>query len=174
MYSIGDLYREFKLSRSTLLYYDKIGLLNASTRTESNYRQYSEEDKNRLNQICTFREAGVPLHQIKDILDIDVKKRDALGRRLAEVNQEVRYLKLQQKFIVEMLKDDNPIHQTEIVDSQLFESVLRSAGLDDGTLELLHLQFDKNEPDSHQLFLEFLGISEDTEGAMWDMEDSNE
>ena len=39
MYSISKLCREFNLSRSTLLYYDTIGLLTASERTRVNYRR---------------------------------------------------------------------------------------------------------------------------------------
>jgi DNA-binding transcriptional MerR regulator len=43
-YSISKLARAFGLSRSTLLYYDRIGLLAASGRTGSGYRCYSEKD----------------------------------------------------------------------------------------------------------------------------------
>ena len=53
MYTIGKLAKKFDLSRSTLLYYDSIGLLKPSSRTESEYRQYSEDDAARLEQICT-------------------------------------------------------------------------------------------------------------------------
>ncbi len=35
MYTIKHLYKEFHLSRSTLLYYDSIGLLKPSERSES-------------------------------------------------------------------------------------------------------------------------------------------
>lgn len=72
MYSIGKLCKEYNLSRSTLLYYDSIGILKASERTKSNYRIYSEEDKERLGQICLYREAGVSLEEIKELLNSSV------------------------------------------------------------------------------------------------------
>ncbi len=98
MYSIGKLCCEFNLSRSALLYYDSIGLLTASERTQANYRQYSEEDKKCLSRICSLREAGIPLNQIKDILDTDGMKEDfILEKRLNELNIEIRDLRLQQK-----------------------------------------------------------------------------
>ncbi|CQR75120.1 HTH-type transcriptional activator TipA [Sporomusa ovata DSM 2662] len=163
MYSIGKLCREFSLSRSTLLYYDTIGLLTASERTQVNYRQYSEEDKKRLGQICAFREAGVPLNQIKDILDADegMNESTILERRLNKLNQEIRYLRLQQKLIVEMLKGKNLTDKKMLMDSQTFISILKSTGLDDETLNYLHIQFEKNSPDSHQFFLEFLGLADE-------------
>ena len=41
MLTIGKLARKFDLSRSTLLYYDRIGLLKPSGRTRANYRVYT-------------------------------------------------------------------------------------------------------------------------------------
>lgn len=162
MYSIGSLCREFKLSRSTLLYYGAIGLLNASERTQGNYRQYSEDDRTRLGQICTFREAGVPLSQIKDILDSDGMNEDAvLEKRLNELNHEIRCLRFQQKMIVEILKSRSLIDRKMPVDSQTFVSILESAGLDKEALNRFHVQFENNSPDSHQFFLEFLGIADE-------------
>ena len=57
-YSITALAREQGLSRSTLLYYDRIGLLSPQSRSEANYRYYGEEQRQRLRQICALRAAG--------------------------------------------------------------------------------------------------------------------
>lgn len=162
MYSIGKLCRAFNLSRSTLLYYDTIGLLTAPERNGVNYRQYSEEDKKRLSQICAFREAGVPLNQIKDILDTDGKNEsNILEKRLNELNHEIRCLRLQQKLIVEMLKTKNQTDKKLPLDSRTFVSVLKSTGFDEEILNYFHVQFEKNSPDFHQLFLEFLGVADE-------------
>ena len=67
-YSITALAREQGLSRSTLLYYHRIGLLCPGGRTEANYRCYTEQDLARLEQICTYRAAGISLEQIADLL----------------------------------------------------------------------------------------------------------
>jgi len=162
MYSIGQLCHEFSLSRSTLLYYDSIGLLTASERSTANYRQYSEEERRRLSQICAFREAGVPLNQIKNILDTEgIREGDILEKRLLELNVEIRYLRLQQKLIVDMLKAKNLSDKKMPMDSQTFVSILKSTGFDENTMNNLHVQFEMNSPDSHQLFLEFMGIEDE-------------
>lgn len=105
LYSISKLCKEYNISRSTLLYYDSIGLLKASERTKANYRMYTEEDKARLEQICLYREAGIALEQIKKLLDSNEKSEEnVLKKRLKELNNELYLLRLQQKIIVEMLK----------------------------------------------------------------------
>ena len=53
----------------TLLYYDEIGLLTPSIITEAKYRQYTDDDLTRLQEILFFREVGFALKEIKELLD---------------------------------------------------------------------------------------------------------
>lgn len=162
MYSIGELSKEYNLARSTLLYYDAVGLLTASERTPGNYRQYSEEDKKRLDRIRALREAGVPIRQIKNILDTPgTDENNILERRLDELNQEIRYLRFQQRLIVEMLKEKNLSTAKMLFDRESFVTVLKCAGLNEEMRTYFHDQFEENAPDAHQFFLEFLGITEE-------------
>ncbi len=66
--TIGQLAREFGLSRSTLLYYDRKNLLSPSARSESNYRLYSQKDVERLKMILTYRSGGLSLEEIMKLL----------------------------------------------------------------------------------------------------------
>ena len=68
MYTIRELCKRSGLSRTALLYYESIGLLTAEARSESNYRLYSDDSAERLEKICTYRDAGVPLAEIVQIL----------------------------------------------------------------------------------------------------------
>ena len=162
MYSISKLCKEVNLSRSALLYYDSIGLLKASVRTKSNYRMYSEEDKARLSQICLYREAGVALEQIKELLDSNEKSEEnVLRKRLIELNNEMYLLRLQQKIIVEILIDKKVNDKALMMDKNTFVSILKSSGVKEESLDNLHVEFEKRSPGEHQIFLEFLGIDED-------------
>ena len=67
-YSISKIARACGLSRSTLLYYDRLVLLKPSGRTGSGYRYYTEADRKRLERIGDFREAGLALKEIRDVL----------------------------------------------------------------------------------------------------------
>ena len=81
MYTIRELCKISGLSRTALLYYESIGLLTPEARSESNYRLYSDDSAKRLERICTYREAGVPLAEIVQILSYESNdEREILGR----------------------------------------------------------------------------------------------
>jgi DNA-binding transcriptional MerR regulator len=78
-YTVSSLARLAGVSARTLRYYDEIGLLTPSARTESGYRQYDQEDLLRLQQILFYRELEMPLIEIRDILaDEDFNPIEAL------------------------------------------------------------------------------------------------
>ena len=87
MYTIGQICKRFGLSRSTLLYYDSIGLLPASTRSPSGYRLYTEQALQRMTQVQTYREAGLPLETIQTLLaSSTATSATVLERHLQDLN----------------------------------------------------------------------------------------
>ena len=66
---IGELATQTGLSIRTLRYYDEIGLLVPSHRTEAEYRLYSEADIARLQQILSLRQLGFALKEIRECLE---------------------------------------------------------------------------------------------------------
>lgn len=57
------------VSVRTLHYYEKIGLLSPARNPENAYREYGEEEVDRLQQILFFKTCGFSLAKIKEILD---------------------------------------------------------------------------------------------------------
>ena len=159
--SIGKLARAFGLSRSTLLYYDSIGLLKPSGRSESRYRQYSEEDKNRLEQICTYRQMGVSLEEIKQLLEMPESRAEAiLEEHLVRLSAQIRLLRKQQQAIVQILRDKKLPSKAGIMDKDTWIEILRSTGMDDEDMMRWHVEFEKSSPQAHHDFLAALGLSE--------------
>lgn len=106
--TVRALAKKFGLSRSTLLYYDRIGLLTPSTRSEAGYRLYSPTDVARLEGIVLYRDAGLPLEAIRPLLDAPADRgRDALTARLAQINHEIHTLRQQQRVIINLLGDES-------------------------------------------------------------------
>jgi DNA-binding transcriptional MerR regulator len=66
---IGELAKQTGLSIRTLHYYDEIGLLSPSHRTEVGHRLYSDQDIIRLQQILSLRQLGFSLHEIRECLE---------------------------------------------------------------------------------------------------------
>ena len=161
MYSISRLARQFNLSRSTLLYYAKIGLLKASGRSPSNYRIYSEADRVRLEQICMYRQMGISLLEIKEILNSKKENTvsEILKNRLKDLNGEIQDLRNQQQVIISILKSDAISEPRDRMNKKEWTSLLRAAGLDDVGMHKWHAEFEKQHPQEHQNFLESLGIS---------------
>jgi DNA-binding transcriptional MerR regulator len=85
-YRVKDVARLAKITVRTLHHYDQIGLLVPSSRTEAGYRLYAEEDLHRLQQILLWRELGLPLEEIRRVLDDpDFDRRKALVRQRKEL-----------------------------------------------------------------------------------------
>lgn len=161
MYRITELARQFGLSRSTLLYYDRIGLLVPSGRSGANYRCYSEADRDRLDSICSLRRAGVDMEGIRTILAAAGDDTSAvLRRRLHEIGREIDALKSKQRLLAGMLKLQGTGGPASPVDKEMFVSLLRAAGMDDWAMKRLHAEFELREPAAHHAFLLSLGVSE--------------
>lgn len=161
MYRIGELARQFSLSRSTLLYYDRIGLLSPSGRSDAGYRLYSPGDRERLDAICTFRQAGLGIDNIRSILASGGDDTTAvLQRRLQEIGNEIRSLQTKQRLLAGMLRLKGEGGPRTTVDKEMFVSMLRAAGMDDMAMKQLHAEFELREPEAHHHFLLSLGIPE--------------
>jgi DNA-binding transcriptional MerR regulator len=161
MYRIGELAAQSGLSRSTLLYYDRIGLLSPSGRSEANYRRYSAADRERLESICSLRQAGVDIAGIRSILASAGDDAGAvLQRRLYEIGMEIQALQTKQRMLAGMLRLKGEGGPKSAVDKKMFVGMLRAAGMDDNAMKQLHVEFERREPEAHHAFLLSLGISE--------------
>jgi len=69
MYTVKQLSELAEVSVRTLHYYDEIGLLKPSKVGANGYRYYDDAALLRLQQILFYREIGLELMQIKEILD---------------------------------------------------------------------------------------------------------
>jgi DNA-binding transcriptional MerR regulator len=67
-YTVQKLGRLAGISTRTLRYYDEIGLLKPARVNSSGYRIYGQAEVNKLQQILFYRELGVDLHSIKEII----------------------------------------------------------------------------------------------------------
>jgi DNA-binding transcriptional MerR regulator len=160
-YSISVLGRAWGLSRSTLLYYDRIGLLPPSGRTPAGYRFYTDRDRKRLSQIDQFRQAGLTLRDIGAVLSSRGKpSSEILKKRMAETARAMLDLKNQQRLLARMLSGIGAGGCPPSVDKKMWVEMLRAAGMDDRALNAWHAEFERRAPAAHHEFLVSLGIPE--------------
>ncbi len=67
-YTVHKLGQTAGVSTRTLRYYDEIGILTPARINSSGYRIYGQAEVNRLQQILFYRELGVSLEKIKEVL----------------------------------------------------------------------------------------------------------
>lgn len=67
-YTVQKLAQLAGVSSRTLRYYDEIGILKPARTNSSGYRIYGQKEVDRLQQILFYRELGISLDQIKDII----------------------------------------------------------------------------------------------------------
>ncbi len=160
-YTISKLARLFGLSRSTLLYYDRIRLLAPSGRTPAGYRIYTEGDMKRLERICSLRQTSLPLEDIRTVLSSEGDPSATLiEKRIEEIGEEILDLKVKQGLLSSMLKgmasEGGPLE----VDKAMWIEMLRAAGMDEAAMDLWHAEFERRAPEAHHKFLLSLGIPE--------------
>lgn len=87
MYLISKLAKEAQLSRSTILYYEKLGLISGK-RMENGYRFYSEIDLQKLHLIQKLQAGGLTLKEIMICLESKMD-RAVLQNRLIQLDREI-------------------------------------------------------------------------------------
>ena len=162
MFTIGQVAKKYSLSRSALIYYDNVGVLSPSGRSESNYRLYSENDLKKMDRIMLFRSAGLSLDAISTLLG---KKggdlNSAFERRLTSINNEIQGLRNQQQVILKLLENQSSEKNSRVLTKEKWVAILKASGLDEKGMRNWHIEFEKTSPEAHQDFLEAIGIEDD-------------
>ena len=70
MYSIQDVSKKTGLSAHTLRYYEKEGLISGVERTQGGFRQYTDEDLERLGLICCLKNTGMSIQEIAQFVQL--------------------------------------------------------------------------------------------------------
>src|SRR4051812_4407869 len=97
--SIGEAASRARLTRDTIRYYERVGLLPKPRRTPAGYRQYDESILTRLRLIRNAQQFGFSLRETAAFLHVremggkpchDVRR--AAGRMLARVDRQIAEL----------------------------------------------------------------------------------
>ena len=72
LYTIEQVAARTGFTKRTLRYYEEVGLLPPTNRTEGNYRRYGEADIQRLERIKNLRDLlGFSLTDIRELLEVE-------------------------------------------------------------------------------------------------------
>ncbi|TCS77836.1 MerR family transcriptional regulator [Tepidibacillus fermentans] len=95
MYRIGELASLANVSKRTIDYYTQLGLLDV-TRSESNYRYYTEKTVEQLKLIEQYKKQHLSLEEIKERLKLvhekDMVKIEKLFEKIDQLTQQMKDL----------------------------------------------------------------------------------
>ncbi len=160
MLTISLLAKKFNLSRTTILYYEREGLLHPLKRDLNGYRLYGDKALFRLSQIVSYRALGVPVSEIALLLDGKGEQKRILQDQLQRLQAEIERLHQQQMAILKFMKQPDT-EENSMVTKERWTEIMRAAGLSDDDMHNWHIQFETLEPEAHQEFLESLQIGAD-------------
>ncbi|CAH1562800.1 MerR family transcriptional regulator [Vibrio owensii] len=161
MLTVTQLARECGLSRTTILYYEREGLLAPAHRSDNGYRWYGEKEIQRLKTISSYRSYGLPISSIRTLLAQKGKSQaEILKDHFNELEREIQNLRAQQKAIVVLLQEPQLI-EDNIVTKERWVQIMQAAGFSENDMVTWHQKFEEMEPAEHQKFLESLGIEQD-------------
>ena len=100
IYTVSDICSLTGVTRKTLFYYDRIGLLKPAARTgPQNSKLYDQEGLRKLQRILRYREAGLQISEVRGLLRDDTDHQTILLAALARLRQE-REQKEEQIFLL--------------------------------------------------------------------------
>lgn len=162
MLTISQLAKRCGLARTSVLYYERQGLLSPKCRAANGYRYYGPEQQQRLERILALRSLGVSVAAIGQLLDASAEE----GSQLQLLQQQFDLLELeiqqrrqQQRAIVERLAGQQG-NLSAPMDKQRWVAVMRQAGFDEPAMRQWHIAFEAREPEQHQRFLQSLGLDQ--------------
>ncbi|GAC1392598.1 MAG: MerR family transcriptional regulator [Ktedonobacteraceae bacterium] len=89
LYTIEQVATRTNMTKRTLRYYEEVGILLPTGRTEGNYRRYSENDVQRLERIKELRDLlGFSLTDIRELMNAEEER----GQIKAAYQQETEAL----------------------------------------------------------------------------------
>ncbi|MFA0692714.1 MerR family transcriptional regulator [Vibrio splendidus] len=133
MLSIKQFCEQLEVSRTTVLYYERKGLITPAARTPNGYRQYGERELERFRAILAYRSYGIPVSEIESLL---------------------------QQSIMALLKEPELLNQG-LLTKERWTEILKESGMDEQGMINWHKRFEQMEPLGHLKFLQSLNIDED-------------
>ncbi len=108
--TIKEVEQYLEVPRATVRFYEKEGLINPE-RGNNGYRDYSEEDVEKLRKIIIFRKLGMSLPSIEDVLDGAKPLSQAVEENIVNLEKQMEELK-GALFVCHKLQDEKEEMET--------------------------------------------------------------
>lgn len=130
LYRIKEFAELAGVTVRALHHYDRLKLLEPTSRTGKSYRLYSDRDLARLEQIVVLKFLGLPLRQIGDLLRADSHLSDTLRRQQTVLAERRRQL---DQAIQAIRVAEQSLHGSGEPDWHLFKHIIKEIEMQNDT-----------------------------------------
>lgn len=96
---ISEISKIVGVSKRTLQFYDDEGMIKVE-RSENNYRLYDEKTLGKLWEIMIYKEMGLKLREIKQLLEMpENEKKEFYKAYIEQIEEKIQKLERQKRFI---------------------------------------------------------------------------
>jgi DNA-binding transcriptional MerR regulator len=155
--TIARAARAVGLSRTTLMYYERLGLIRPVRRSGSRYRTFRPDDLRTLFLIARWRALGLPLATVRTLLANPAAVPTALRDHLRALDQSAAALREQRRLTLEMLGERAAAGAAPLTKAA-WTAMFRAIGMSDEQMRSWHAQFERRSPAAHAQFLRSLGL----------------
>ncbi|WP_117232570.1 MerR family transcriptional regulator [Vibrio maerlii] len=150
-YKISELAEQVGLSRTALLYYEKLNLITG-TRFANGYRTYSDKDVQRVRLLQQLQSAGLTLKECKACLEAEID-RELLSQRLKSLDEEIEQKQRARNLLAAMLGegDSKAWHESasQVAPDAHIEWLVKQGFEEKEALRLKWLSKDMNQHDAY-------------------------
>ena len=107
---INEVEKQTGISSTNIRYYEQKELLVPRRSSDNNYRVYSNDDIERLKQIKILRMIGIPISEIKEILDEKKSLKNVMTIRINQITEEEENLAAVKTLCQNIVEYDMDIH----------------------------------------------------------------
>lgn len=111
---IGSVAKESGIPIKTIRYYEELGLLKTTGRTEGGYRLFSADVFSRLNFIKRAQNLGMSLSEIREFLDIHDRGdlpcdqvQEKLRDKLVDIDRQIQQLQILKQELKRLLAEED-------------------------------------------------------------------
>lgn len=129
---IGDVAKQYKISKRTLRLYHDMGLLTPYyVDQQTGYRYYLPSQFPRLEMILQMKDAGLPLKRIKEMLDMQSTAlfEVVLGEQIDKLNEQIAECRLHKANLLKQMESCQHMRNPPILDTVFVEYIPRRPAL---------------------------------------------
>lgn len=106
---INEVERRVGITKKNIRFYEEQGLILPRRNSENGYREYGEEEVQALRRIKLLRKLGVPIEEIRQMLESKLTVADGMRRHLISLERERRNLEQSALLCQELQSMDIPV-----------------------------------------------------------------